>query len=103
MGVRGKTVADAIELFETLAKDLKEHKDEFKDHVKEQNVFNKEITARVVESEKADITINGKLDTILDRLNNKRIGWQIWLPFSFTAIMSMIAVIIQLWPQGGTP
>lgn len=100
MGARGKTVADAIELFEGLANELREHKDEFKVHVKEQRTFNEAITARVVDAEKADITIGGKLDAILDRLNNKRIGWQIWLPFAFTAIMSVLAVLIQIWPKG---
>ena len=103
MGVRGKSVADAIELIENLASDLKDHVGKFEVHVEKQHEFNREITARVVDTEKADITIGGKLDTIIDRLNNKRIGWQIWLPFSFTAVMSVLAVLIQLWPRVVAP
>lgn len=103
MSARGKTVSDAIALFEDLAQELKDHKGEFMDHVREQRAFNTDITARVVETEKADIRIIGKLDTILDRLNKNQIGWQIWLPFSVTAIISVMALLIQVWPKGVTP
>lgn len=102
MSVRGKTVADAIELFEDLAKALRDHKDEFKIHVKEQRGFNEAITARVVEGEKADITINGKLDTIMTMLINRRGAWQVWAPASIASVLSLIAIIIQIWPKGGT-
>lgn len=100
MSVRGKTVADAIELFEDLAKDLREHKDEFKLHVKEQRGFNEAITARVVEAEKADITIGAKLDTVLERMNRITIGWQVWVPVAMTLIISVITLVIQVWPKG---
>lgn len=103
MSARSKTVADAMERIEALEGVFGAHVGDFKKHVEKQQTFNEQIVARVVDAEKQDITIVGKLDTILERMNNKRIGWQIWLPFSFTALMSLIAVVIQLWPKGVTP
>lgn len=103
MAVRSKSVADAMERIEGLEGLVKSHVSKFEAHVDKQQTFNETIVARVVETEKQDISIGAKLDFIIDRLNNKRIGWQIWLPFSFTALMSLIAVVIQVWPKGVTP
>ncbi len=103
MAVRSKTVADAIERIESLEIVFGKHVDKFDAHVEKQQGFNESITARVVEAEKADITIVGKLDAILSRMDKKSIGWQIWLPFSFTALMSVLAVLIQIWPKGANP
>ena len=86
-----------------LATELKEHRGEFKELKVQQESFNKEIEARVVETEKEDIrtagkldVTNQKLDAILDRLNKKTIGWQIWLPFSVTAMMAAIGLLLQV-------
>lgn len=103
MSVRSKTVADAMERIENLEGILGKHVVKFEAHVEKQQAFNENIVARVVDSEKADISIVAKLDTILDRMNKKSIGWQIWLPFSVTALMSFIALLIQIWPKGVTP
>lgn len=101
MAVRSKTVADAMERIESLENVFGKHVDKFDAHVEKQQTFNEGITARVVEAEKVDITIVGLLTTIKERLDKKSIGWQIWLPFSFTAFMSILAVVLQVWPKGG--
>jgi hypothetical protein len=103
MAVRSKTVADAIERIEDLEAVFGKHVGKFEAHVEKQQGFNESITARVVDAEKADITIGAKLDTIIAQLTNKRIGWQIWLPFGVTALMSFAALMIQIWPKGANP
>lgn len=103
MAVRSKTVADAMDRIELLEGIVGKHVEKFDKHVEKQQEFNEAIVARVVEAEKSDLTIGGKLDAILDRLDKKTIGWQIWVPFSFTAIISVIMLLIQIWPKGVTP
>jgi len=105
MDVRSKTVADAIQLVENLQKDFELHRT---DH-KELAAFTRELETRVVNTEKAQIRTRGryalmnqKLDAIMLRLDNKRIGWQIWVPFGFTALLSLATFIVSVWPKGAT-
>lgn len=96
-------MADAMEKIENLEGLFVKHVDKFDKHVDKQQEFNEAITARVVDAEKSDITIVGLLTSIKDRLDKRTIGWQIWLPFSVTAIMSLLSFFSQVWPKGVTP
>ncbi len=106
MAPRSKTVADAIKLVEDLQKDFEEHRGEFKSHQQ----FTKDLESRVVNGEKAMIRTRGayrlldqKMDQIIDRLDNKRIGWQVWVPIALTALLTAIGLIVQLWQKVPAP
>lgn len=60
-------VSQAIDTIKTVREDLKSHILKFDAHVKDQHEFNREITERVVIAEKADLTINGKLDLTIEQ------------------------------------
>jgi hypothetical protein len=64
----GQAIATIREMKENFSGRL----DRLDAHAERQDVFNKEITERVVEIEKADITINGKLDTVIKNQDQER-------------------------------
>lgn len=99
-----RTVADAVEYIEdvarTMSRDLNDHKAEvFKDlseHKAEQREYNQDFGKRIVELEKSDIRAQGKLDAILDRLDRKQTTWQVWGPALLGSAISIVAVIVTI-------
>lgn len=94
MPPKGRTVADAMEYIDDVARALDVH-------IKEQRAQDQEFDKRIVELEKSDIRAQGKLDAILDRLERKQTTWQVWGPALLGSAISVAAVIVAIIALGG--
>lgn len=94
MPPKGRTVADAMEYIDDVAKALDVH-------IREQRAQDQEFDKRIVELEKSDIRAQGKLDAILERLERKQTTWQVWGPALLGSAISVAAVIVAIIALGG--
>lgn len=94
MPPRGRTVADAMEYIDDVAKALDLH-------IRDQRTQGQEFDRRIVELEKSDIRAQGKLDAILDRLERKQTTWQVWGPALLGSAISVAAVVVAIVALGG--
>lgn len=108
MGPRVKTVADAIELFESLATEVKEQKTELREHKEKQEGVNQAVQTQIFRVRLSQRGMKGEIalvrqDTgeIKKLLQKQRMSWQFWVGIAVAAAPGVWGIISDILKSKG--